>query len=114
MQNETLVKMLSTARAFSATKMTIHQDVNDFVNAPSSDPKFPRNKVRRYLSQYGFRGAKLKAEVERTSTFNSSKGDWKYPYGWSEHDLTGPMRRMFGLNRKRNLAILDEFWSFVQ
>ena len=51
MQNETLVKMLSTASAFSATTMTIHQDVNDFVNAPSSDPKFPRNKVRRYLSQ---------------------------------------------------------------
>lgn len=61
-----------------------------------------------------FRGAKLKAEVERICTFNRSKGDWKYPYGWSEQDLTGPMRRMFGLNRKPNLAILDEFWSFVQ
>ncbi|EKN3638057.1 TPA: hypothetical protein U5D81_003844 [Yersinia enterocolitica] len=105
--------MLSTARAFSATTMTIHQDVNDFVGGPASDPKFTRTRVRRYLSQYGFRGSKLKAEVERICTFNRSKGDWKYPYGWSEQDLTGPMRRMFGLKRKRNLVILDEFWSLV-
>ncbi|WP_145574505.1 hypothetical protein [Yersinia mollaretii] len=114
MQNETLLKMLSTEKLFGSTTLTIRQNMKDFVRGPSSDPKFPRNKVRRYLSQYGFRGSGLKAEVERICKFHSPEGDWKYPYGWSEQDLSGPMRRMFGLKRSRNLVMLDEFWQILE
>lgn len=110
MQNETLVNTLCLSRASSCnTTTTIHQDMRTFVRGPVSDPKFPRTKVRRYLSQYGFRGSKLNTEVERICTLKIPKGDWKYPYGWSEQDLSGPMRRMFGRKRRRNLVMLDEF-----
>ncbi|EIP3952752.1 hypothetical protein LSB85_004655, partial [Salmonella enterica] len=87
-----------------------------------SDKRFPVGRVRRALTSYGWRGEKLRKELDRIvagpdvrnrETFDVSDARVVYPYGWEKRELTREMRRMFPRNSgKRNMLVLDELHLF--
>lgn len=91
---------------------TSHKEVNTDVK---SDPRMPRTRLRRYLSQYGLRGEALNREVRRIVAGPERRAHsvpeglyYTWPYGWEPADFTPMMRRIFRGKRTRHLIVIDE------
>ncbi|EOE7356170.1 TPA: hypothetical protein ACKFMW_004322 [Enterobacter hormaechei] len=87
----------------------------DMSNYVKSDPRMPRQRLRRYLGQYGLRGEALSREVSRIVAGperpdNTLKAGiyYTWPYGWEPEDFTPMMRRIFRGKRTRHVMIFDE------
>ncbi|KAF1366621.1 hypothetical protein [Yokenella regensburgei] len=120
-------KTLNTIRNFNRQSATLIQSPEDFGVMRSedgelhflrrSDPCYPVSRIRRSLAAYGWRGERLKQEVERITTgpapraldIEERNGRVIYPYGWEKKELTREMRRMFPRRSgRRELIMIDE------
>ncbi|VTM94311.1 Uncharacterised protein [Raoultella planticola] len=118
---------LNTMRNFNRQSATLIQSLADFGVKRSedgellfprrSDPRYPVSRIRRSLAAYGWRGARLKQEVERITAGPDTRAlDIEqhsirtiYPYGWEKKELTREMRRMFPCTSgRRELFMFDE------
>jgi hypothetical protein len=116
-----LANMLKNLRHENATFINVTQSVENFKRKNDyTDPKLPHHRIRRYLSDFGFRGAALNAEVKRIvagpEKHISPEGHiwYSYPYGWDERQFTRSMKRIFKGRGKRNILMMDEahlLWS---
>lgn len=113
----------------------VQQSFQDLVR-PWSDPAFSRARVRKFLARHGFRGAALKAELDRITTGYSPLRSVeavhgaesspiaavahpdpaavriRYPYDWPKASMTRVMKRMFhGHGKRVGPPIFDEFWA---
>lgn len=109
----------NSARKFGMNLVNFsqHTDLCDYVN---SDPRMPRKRLRRYLSQYGLRGDELNAEVRRIAAGPQNKDSilrtgiyYIWPYGWEPADFTPMMRRIFREKRTRHVMVPDEFYYYL-
>lgn len=81
---------------------------------PPGHPRFTQLRLRKRLRHYGYRGARLEAELQRIVAGpppgTRRQGDRVYPYGWRKHQMTRVMKRIFcGFSRSRSV-FFDEFW----
>ncbi|MFJ5461853.1 hypothetical protein AB6D34_18405 [Pectobacterium brasiliense] len=110
---------LRTMRKYGMNIASGSQD-KKCISAVNADPKMPRKRLRRYLSQYGLRGEALHTEVTRIVegpdrvTAPLEMGNYTlWPYGWQSADLTRKMRRIFKGKSKRVCIMFDEAsWLF--
>ncbi len=111
---------LRTARKHNINLAEVTQNMEAFKKCSYSNPRLRHRLLRRYLSDFGFRGAALNAEVKRIvagpekhlvhegSIWNS------YPYGWDERQFTRAMKRIFKGRGKRTMLMMDElhlYWN---
>jgi hypothetical protein len=118
---------LNTMRNFNRQSATLIQSLEDFgvkrdedgklIFPRHSDPRYPVSRIRRSLAAYGWRGERLKQEVERITAGPGTRAQdieqhsirTIYPYGWETKELTREMRRMFPRRSGRpELIMIDE------
>lgn len=119
----------ATMAGFNLRTVTVKQSLEDFgvkrgedgelIFPRTSDPRYPVGRIRRSLAAYGWRGERLKQEVERITTgpapraldIEQRNGRVIYPYGWEKKELTREMRRMFPRRSgRRELIMLDKLY----
>ncbi|PVZ84225.1 hypothetical protein C9426_24115 [Serratia sp. S1B] len=113
--------MFKRMRRENSTVIELTQNLDDLKRKSDyTDPKLPHHRIRRYLSDFGFRGAALNAEVKRIvagpEKHLSPEGHiwYTYPYGWDDRQFTRSMRRIFKGRGRRNILMMDEahlFWN---
>lgn len=102
-------------RRYNMKTITATQHLMDVNACVKSEPRMPRTRLRRYLSQYGLRGEALNREVRRIAAGperrdNTVKTGFycSWPYGWEPADFTPMMRRIFHGKRTRHMLLPDE------
>lgn len=105
-------------RKIGMKTITVSQ-LMDLSNYVRTDPRMPRNRLRRYLGQFGLRGEALNAEVRRIAAGPGQKDDavkdgiyYSWPYGWQPADFTPMMRRIFRGKSTRHVVMFDELSAF--